>query len=192
MANAAAIDRDRPYATAHAASLSRKASPPRDLLGWFLAGFREEMPDRIHQQDVWRDRRKPGDPDAYQPVGGSVLGAPRENEGFRQLIEDGPYVTEFAEYEGHADQRPHYARPMRAAIARLAGRGSDQEPYPFMARALYRTALRDGDWDGACASLGIIEPVRRIYIDAALYRLWTRYAEEPPTRIAPRREADAA
>jgi hypothetical protein len=70
---------------------------------------------------------------------------------------------------------------MRAALARLAGRGADHEPYPFMARCLYRTALRDGDWDGACASLGIIEPVRRPYLEAALHRLYERFHEEPPT-----------
>jgi hypothetical protein len=49
-----------------------------------------------------------------------------------------------------------------------------------MARVLFRTALRDGDWDGACASLGIIEPVRRIYIETALHRLYDRFYEEPP------------
>jgi hypothetical protein len=55
------------------------------------------------------------------------------------------------------------------------------QPYVFMARCLYRTALNDGDWDYACASLGIIEPVRRPYIEAALHRLYERFHEEPPT-----------
>jgi len=168
-----------PYAVDHAGSLARKAQPPRDLLGWFLRGFREEMPERLHQRDVWRDRPKRGDGAGYAPVGGSLLGTPRDAEPFRQFIEDDPWAVETAEYEGAKDSRPHYVRPMRAAIAALAGREADHRPYPFMARALYRTALRDGDWDGACASLGIIEPVRRFYIEAALHRLWARYCEEP-------------
>jgi hypothetical protein len=179
------MTRTQPYGVEYAESLRRKASPPRDLLRWFLEGFRCEMPDRLHQPDVWRDRRKPGDPDGYQPVGGSILGSPRDAEPFRAFIESEPFALEVAEYEGHKDQRPNYARPMRAALARLSGRGKDTDPYPFMARALYRTALRDGDWDSACASLGIVEPVRRVYIEEALHRLWKRYTLEPETRIVP-------
>lgn len=184
--------RERPYAAAHAGSVAKRAAPPRDLLRWFLEGFREELPEQMHQHDVWRDRRKRGDPDDYQPVGGSLLGSPREAEPFRAFIESDPFALEIAEYEGHKDTRPNYARPMRAALARLAGRGADQDPYPFMARALYRTALRDGDWDAACASLGIIEPVRRFYIEAALHRLWSRYTLEPQPRPYRAREEDAA
>lgn len=188
----AVLERERPYAAAHESSVRRRMAPPRDLLRWFLEGFRAELPEQMHQHDVWRDRRKPGDPEAYQPVGGSLLGSPREAEPFRAFIESEPFALEVAEFEGHKDTHPNYARPMRAAMARLAGRGSDTDPYPFMARALYRTALRDGDWDGACASLGIIEPVRRFYIEAALHRLWTRYSLEPQARPFRSREEDAA
>jgi hypothetical protein len=178
-------DRERPYRAEHDRSVRDKARPPQGLnrlLAWFLAAFREEVPDRLHQPDVWRDRPKRGDLPGYRPVGGSLLGSPRDAEPFRVFIEDGPFALEHAEYEGQEDRTPHYARPMRAALARLAGRGRDDEPFPFMARALYRTALRDGDWDGACASLGIIEPVRRLYIEAALHRLWSRYETEPTPR----------
>ncbi len=183
--------RNQPYRADHDASVRRKSSPPKDLLGWFLDGFRAELPERLHQQDVWRDRAKRGDMDGYQPVGGSLLGTPRDAEPFRAFIEDGPFALELAEYEGHKDQQAHYRTPMRAAIARLAGRGPDTDQYPFMARALYRTALRDGDWDGACASLGIIEPVRQFYITAALHRLWTRYDETPQPKPW-RKEPDTA
>jgi hypothetical protein len=176
----AVLERDRPHRRAHEASVRAKAAVPRDLLAWFLEGFRAELPERVHQQDVWRDRRTAGDPDAYHPVGGSLLGSPRIAEPFRQFIEDSPFAVEVAEYEGQADRTPHFRTPMRAAMARVAGRGPDDARYPFMARALYRTALRDGDWDGACASLGIIEPVRWPYIQAALRHLWDRYSEIPP------------
>ena len=158
---------------------ARQDGRPRDLLAWFMRCYWEETPERLHQQDVWRDRRKPGDPPGYEPVGGSQLGTPRDAEPFRQYIEDDPYALEVAEYDGHKDMRPHYARPLRAALARLAGRGPDHAEYPFMARVLYRTALRAGDWNGACASMGIIEPVRQLYVEAALHKVWARYCIEP-------------
>lgn len=173
--------RDRPYSADAAASKARKMARPKDLLGWFLEGFRAEVPSRLHTTGVWRDARRRGDDEGYDPVGGSVIGSPRMSDPFRAFIEDDPFGVEVAEYEGHKDIRTHYRTPMRAAIARLAGRGPDTDPYPFMARALYRTALRDGDWDSALASLGIIEPVRRPYLEAALHRLYDRYHEEPPT-----------
>jgi len=168
------------YAYENDRSKRAKMVPPRDLLAWFVAGFREEVPDRLHSRGVWRDAKRRGDKSGYDPVGGSHLGSPRQADPFRAFIEDDPFGTEAAEYEGHKDTRNHYRTPMRAALARLAGRGKDTDAAPFMARALYRTALRDGDWDGACASLGIIEPVRRPYIEAALWRLYERFHEEPP------------
>ena len=172
--------RDTPYSHENARSKRAKMARPRDLLAWFLTAFREEMPDRLHTKGVWRDAKRRGDADGYDPVGGSALGSPRMADPFRAFLEDDPFATEPAEYEGHKDVRNHYRTPMRAALARLAGRGPDHDPYPFMARALYRTAQRDGDWDGACASLGIIEPVRKPYIEAALHRLYERFHEEPP------------
>lgn len=170
-------NRDTPYAKANARSKRQKMARPKDLLAWFLAGFREELPTDIHSREVWRDYV----PDEHASGGGgSVLGTPRWSDPFRRFIEDDPFGTEAAEYEGHKSIANHYRTPMRAALARLAGRGDNLQPYVFMARALYRTAARDGDWDGACASLGIIEPVRRPYIEAALHRLYDRFHEEPP------------
>jgi hypothetical protein len=184
--------RQTPYAIDNLASKQRKMARPRDLLAWFLTGFREEVPDRLHSRGVWRDARYRGDVDAYAPVGGSALGSPRMADPFRAFIEDDPFGTEPSEYEGHKSIRNHYRTPMRAALARLAGRGADHDPYPFMARALYRTAQRDGDWDGACASLGIIEPVRKPYIEAALHRLYDRYHEEPPVNTVRTQREDVA
>ena len=135
----------------------------------------------IHWAGVWRDYttdKGPGDPGPGG--GGSLLGAPRYADEFRRYLEDSPFATEIAEYEGQRDRVPHYKFPLRAALAELAGRGKATDEYPFMARVLYRTALRDGDWDGACASFGILAPIRRVYIEAALYRLWCRYSVEPP------------
>lgn len=174
-------NRDTPYEVDNARSKRAKMARPKDLLAWFLTGFREELPDRLHTRGVWRDRVSEGEAKAgITPVGGSLMGSPRMSDPFRAYLEGSPKATQVAEYEGHKDIRSHYRTPMRAALARLSGRGSNTDPYPFMARALFRTALRDGDWDTALASLGIIEPVRRPYLDAALHRLYERYHEEPP------------
>jgi len=148
-------NRDTQYDAEYRASLARKVQPPKNLLAWFLEAFRAELPEKIHAADVWRDRR---------------------------YIEDSPFSTEVAEYEGHKDVTGHYAFPLRAALARLAGRGRETDVYPFMARALHRTALLDGDYDEACRSLGITQPVRQVYIEEALRRLWTKYEIEPPAR----------
>lgn len=175
--------RDAQYDDEYRASLAKKAQPPKNLLAWFLEAFRAELPEKIHASDVWRDRVSEDEAkNGIQAVGGSLLGTPRTHDTFRRYIEDSPFATEVAEYEGHKDRDGHYAFPLRAALARLAGRGRDSDIYPFMARALYRTALRDGDYEGACASLGICEPVRQVYIEEALRRLYTKYEVEPPAR----------
>lgn len=179
---------DQPYIGAHLASKAHKMQPPQNLLAWFLDVFRAEMPDELHADGVWREHVTE---DHRHTGGGSLLGAPRYADPFRRFLEDWETTTETAEYEGHKDLAQHYVFPLRAALANLAGRGPADAPYSFMARALYRTALRDGDWDGACASLGIIEPVRRVYIQVALKRLWERFEIEPPARSL-RRDTTAA
>lgn len=176
----------RPYALDHAASIRRRAAKPRDLLGWFLAGFRAEVPEQIHQSGVWADARRRGDVEGYVAGGGSLIGSPATFDPFRAYLEGEPlHETELARLTegGTTVADPAYRFPMRAALARLAGRGPATDPYPFMARALFRTACMDGDWDAACRSLGIIEPVRRPYVLAALERLWERYDDEPPARL---------
>lgn len=176
--------RASPYRDDHGRSVRRRAMQPKGLSGllaWFLGGYRAEVPDRVHQRDVWRDRKTRGDREEYSPVGGSLLGSPRASEPFRAYIEDEPFATEQASITdaGVTVWTTALARPMRAAIARVAGRGKPTDAYPFMARLLYVVALRDGDWDTACASLGIIEPVRRVYVEQALRHLWDRYEDEP-------------
>ncbi|HKR50535.1 MAG TPA: hypothetical protein VJT72_13360, partial [Pseudonocardiaceae bacterium] len=111
--------RDAPYAVDNARSKRRKMARPKDLLAWFLTGIREEMPDRLHTRGVWRDAKRRGDVEGYDPVGGSHLGSPRVADPFRAWIEDDPFGTEAAEYEGHKDIHNHYRTPMRAALARL-------------------------------------------------------------------------
>lgn len=179
-----------PYLAEHHASKAQRMAPPKDLLGWFLREFRAEMPDEIHSSGVWRDWKGLADTSDRKAVGGSLLGTPRYEDAFRRFLEDGPDCVEYAEYEGHQDTVPHYRFPVRAALASLGGRGKATDPFPFMARTLHRIALMDGDWDGACRTMGIPLPVRGFYIETALSRLWARHQVEPPNR--PLREVDAA
>ena len=178
------------------------SAKPRDLLAWFLEGYRAETPTDIHSSTVFVGR--PGDGlAAFDPqtgavtskaadlAGGSHLGAPGYDATFRRYIEDSPFATEVPEYEGHRVRDTAYKFPIRAALARLAGRGSDRDTYPFMARFLYRVVCRDGDWLGAARSMGIIEPVAIIYLDASLRRLFAKYEVEPPARPIPDSEAAA-
>jgi hypothetical protein len=165
---------------------------PKDLLGWALELYRTDMTVRMHTREVWSDKvngdeRRSG----IQPVGGSHLGSPQESPALRAIIEGDYFRTVIPEYEGHREIGKAYATPLLAALARVAGRGHPREPYPFMARVLHRTFERDGDWDAACASMGIIEPVRRPYIEAALHRLYERFHEEPPANYYQTGEAVA-
>lgn len=181
---------DAPYQTDHASSIARKAQPPKNLLGWFLEAFRCETPIEMNGHSVFVGQPdKPGRETlwargsrASELSGGSLLGSPAFTDDFRRFIEDGSRQVERAEYEGNQDRTVHYRYPLRAALAELGGRGKATDEYPFMARVLYRTAMRDGDWDGACESMGIIGPVRWVYVQEALRRLWRHYEVEPPAR----------
>jgi hypothetical protein len=197
-----AVARDRlarPFAVDHDASVRRKAAKPKDLLGWFLVGFRAEIPEQIHASGVFVGppaRAGEGlaslDPKtravlstARELAGGSLIGTPRTADPFRAYLEGEADQVESARLTeaGVIVEEWAYRFPMRAALAALAGRGRDTDPYPFMARMLFRTASMDGDWNAACRSLGIIEPVRWPYVVAALERLWNRYEDEPPARF---------
>lgn len=175
-------NRDTPYEQDNARSKRAKMRRPRDLLSWALDLYRADMAVKLHSRGVWVDRLSAGEKrDGIEPVGGSLLGSPEETGAIRAITEGDYFRTVIPEYEGHKEIGRVYATPLLAAIARVGGRGRPDEPYPFMARVLHRTLARDGDWDGACASMGIIEPVRRPYIEAALHRLYERFHEEPPT-----------
>lgn len=173
-------DRDTPYTHENARSKRAKMARPRDLLSWFMDWYYAETTGQPHRAGIWVDQRHRSDPQDYQPVGGSLLGSPGTTDGFRLITDDEAFETVTPEYEGHREIGNVYKTPLRAALARVAGRGRADEPGPFMARVLHVTFMRDGDWDSACASLGIIEPVRRVYIEQALHRLYDRFHEEPP------------
>lgn len=161
-------------------------APPKNLLGWFLTAYREEMPEKMHAGGLWHDQLSPGEKrNDIQAVGGSLIGTPQADGRFRLLTEGSAFVTEVAEYEGHKDLHANYTFPLRAALARLAGREPKTGRYGFMAHALLTTARLDGDWDRALSSLGVNpEAVRRVYIDIALRTVYERYEPEPVARVA--------
>ena len=180
----------RTHGRGYAAEAKRRRAqlmaPPKDLLAWFLQAYREEMPDQLHSAGLWRDQVNAGERrNDISPVGGSLIGTPRTNEGFRRLTEESPFITEVAEYEGHKDRSNHYVFPLRAALARLAGREPVTGQWGFMAAALLTTARLDGDWDRALSSLGVNPvAVRRVYIETALRRLYEKYEPEPRQQAA--------
>ena len=177
--------RDAPYLDQHARSQARLQEPPRSLAGllrWFLEGFAAETPERIHADGVWFGRPPREDPETGIPVedlppelvGGSQLGAPKEAEPFRQLIENSPRQTAGVA----ADE--HYVRPMRAALHRLSARKDGDAP--FMARFLVQVAYAQGDWESVAARWRITPFARRAFVLRALERLHGTYQAQPPNR----------
>jgi hypothetical protein len=99
---------------------------------------------------------------------------------------DYPEVSEWfvawLEHPGALDRDEAYRSPMRAALRALAGRGRDT-PGSFMALVLVRLACLGGDWDKACAAMGIPNQVRRPYVLAALDRLYLHHAIQPRATV---------
>lgn len=178
MKTTARLNLEQPHLDDHRASIAivaGKAAPrglPK-LLAWFLREWANEVPDRIHKGDVWRDYI--GLTEDRQAVGGSLLGTPAYADAFRSYIEGSPFATD-------ADGR--YAKPIHAAMARLCGRQGHEgptrklAPLPFMARFLFRLAV-SGDLTRAADSMGIPEQVHHVYAEQALYRLWRTYEVAP-------------
>jgi hypothetical protein len=186
--------RESPYIGDHVASRSARNTEPRGfagLLAWFLAGFWAETPERVHVAGVWfGPPTASADIAAHDPAtgdvissatdltGGSQLGAPRQAGPMRQLLENAP-----AQVYDHDTPDAHYARPMRAALHRLAGRDSDAT---FMARFLVQVAYAAGDWQSVAHRWFPAYPfVQRPFAEQALRRLFAQYRDEPPARLLP-------
>lgn len=188
-------DHERELQREHRASIVRKSAQPKgmgELLVWFLEGWRAEMPEAIHAAGVWRDYARLDED--RRAEGGSLLGSPRLADPFRALIEGSPFATEPSEFEGHQSRAgdEHYRTPMRAAIARLAGRHScnalermtrghecpDHAIYAQLAAAI---AFRDGDWESAADQVRV-RP-RLPNAERALYLVWREFRVSPPVRL---------
>ncbi len=172
-----------PYAVEHSGSVSRSMAQgrkPRSLaeyLRWFADRWTAEMPTEIHSSGVWRDRVSAGEArDGVQAVGGSHLGSPRLNEAFRRLLENSPYETDHAIYEGNVVLEPHYVRPIHAAIARLAHKR------PLTARWLAALAASGFDWQPLVTRRGWSLEEGELYLEGAAYLLFREFDTEPRDR----------
>jgi len=214
--------RDAPFLDELAESERRRREEPRGfagLLRWFLEGFWAETPEAVHATGAWFGRparvdatgqpvedlasyEPPATPDADPVVishagdltGGSQLGAPRQAEPFRQLLENSPRQTA----GDGADE--HYVRPMRAALIRLNGR----EEGALTARFLLQVAYAQGDWEAVAARWFPLHEfhqdespcrcflVRRPFAEHALHRLFQVHRLEPPARPVPRSEVTSS
>lgn len=195
------VRRDQPYLDQHLARSAELARRPRsfgELLNWFLEGFRAETPEAMHVDGVWASRRRldanarPADGDValYEPQtgrvladgsalsGGSQLGSPRQAEPFRQLIENSP--RQWTDEGGTVD--PYFVRPMRAALARMAGNDSGGES-AFMARFLLQVAFAGGDWQGVADRWELASYARVAYVETALRRLNRCWRPDPSVAI---------
>jgi hypothetical protein len=204
--------RESPYLDDHARSQRQQAAEPRGfsgLLRWFLEGFWAETPEEMHAGGAWfgRPARTTADGQSAEDLasydylsgetlstateltGGSQLGAPRQAEPFRQLLENSPRQT-----QGDGPDE-HYVRPMRAALARLASRADGDAA--FMARYLLQVAYAQGDWssvaerwfalheDGHADRPCVCWVPRRSFTEQALRRLHAAYRPQPPVRYLP-------
>jgi hypothetical protein len=188
------VDVDRPRRYLVHDERARQVNTPdagfRTLLNWFLAGFADETPERIHAAGVWAAHTHGGPAEASSDdevveAGGSRLGSPKFAEPFRKLLENRP--DELAERDTLDE---HYARPMRAALATLA-RSRDGDA-PFMARFLSAVAYSQGDWQAVADRWFKVTPyVGRAFTEQALRRLHKVYRAEPKPRYIRREISEA-
>lgn len=157
---------ETPYAHEHERSLERrmgKGAQPKGfeaLIGWFREVIADEPPFSVHRSGVFF-----GTPDqdvTSALVGGSRIGSPAIRDEFRRFIEGVPWQT---------DADGYFRLPFRAALSRLHRR------FPLTARALFQLALLGGDWHRLGDQMCYPQEVIAVYLDRALYHLWTEYTE---------------
>jgi hypothetical protein len=171
---------EHPHAIPHEESLRRnleKGREPRDLRGllrWYQAEVEAEVPDRLHTRGVWRDWGQDAE-------GGSHLGTPTFSDPFRRFIEGNPFEVAYATQGGTEELTPHFARPMQAALAVVAGH-DERSLYYQRAIFLYRLAWSGFQYRAVCAYLGLPEWTWEWVTEQALRLLWDRYQVGPDAR----------
>jgi hypothetical protein len=181
--------RDAPFLDDHHRSRQDRTAMPlgfAGLLRWFVDGYLAESPTDLHGAGVYVSRPArigaDGTPTEDVPaehIGGSELGSPRHTEPARQLLENS------ARQVDPTDE--HFVRPMRAALAQLAGRDGDAV---FMARFLEQVGYARGDWAAVAERWFPLQPfVRRPFAEQALRRLYAQYRPAPPARRLPDRDS---
>jgi hypothetical protein len=165
-----------PYADAHRGSLDRgmrRGLPPRgldSLLGWFRNRWNEELPVRLHVPGVWHDK------EAW-----SALGAPDDAPPWRRYLYGDARTTDHDDY---------YACPLRAALRRMWGTGSDTSTDAASARWLTIIAFEGFDCHNVGSRHGLDDGTMGLILTESLERLWTTYSPQPIPR-ASREAVDA-
>lgn len=159
-----------PHSYENRASIARAMRPPRhfrEFVRWFMEGYDLETPDAIHASGVWFGTPAEGIPP--EQVGGSQLGAPKLDPGFRRLMENSPRETDRDD--------DAFVRPMRAALAEL------RHSSPFMAEALTRMANGASIEEAAMLfTRDAPHLAAEIVIAKALERLFDKYRVDPEPR----------
>jgi hypothetical protein len=154
--------------------------PPRhfrEFLRWFMEGYDLETPDALHTHDVWVGRPQEDLPPEH--VGGSLIGTPKYDDGFRRLMENSPRETDRDD--------DAFVRPMRAALAEL------RHSSPFMAEALTRMANGASIEEAAMLfTRDAPHLAAEIVIAKALERLFDKYRVDPEPRNIRTEKPDAA
>ena len=139
-----------------------------------LDRWNAEMPTEVHSSGVWRDRVSGREErEGKHALGGSLLGSPRLNEGFRRLLESSPFETEYAVMDGQQQKDEHYVRPLRAAIARIGHR------HPEMAEWLLALGFAGFDWPALVLRRGLSLEVGEVYLESCCYILWREFDLAP-------------
>jgi hypothetical protein len=125
------------------------------LVAWLMACEASELPTELHKHEVWRDYGEHAE-------GGSALGAPAYDDGFRRLIENSPSAL---------DADGYYQTPLRAALSRLRRR------WPIPANHIDVLLRMKGDWHLLAEQAHLHDQVARIYLAEALRMLWREHSE---------------
>lgn len=156
--------RDQSYIVEHQESSARRAERgkmPKTLTGlvrWFVPALSDELPERLHIHEPWRDQVTAHErQNGTYPTGGSRLGSLAYAGSFRLMLEAGASIT---------DEDGYYLFPIRAALSRLYRRK------PLMARFLFSLGLAEGDWRSVATSLGYPLEMMEVYTEGALRALW--------------------
>jgi hypothetical protein len=143
----------------------------------------EPVPDARRGEPVAEGYQGPAYDQVPDSVGGSRLGTPTFADPFRTYIEESPFQLQYAERGGQEDMTPHYARPMQAALATIAGH-DERSLYYQRAIFLYRLAWSGFQYRVVCAYLGLPEWTWEWVTEQALRLLWNRYQVAPDAMAA--------
>lgn len=170
---------ESPFQNGHARSVAGRIDRERvqphglaALLAWFREQWIAEMPEEIHSSGVWHDRN-----------GGSALGAPQWADEFRRFLLASPHELDgdFDEWARGGDPDAAYVRPLRSALARMAGRDPNSRR-ASTAQFLVKLACAGFDWRAVGDRLGYPEDVTVVYAEWAIARLWRMYRPKPEPR----------